>query len=60
AQLMAKTGHAVPINDDNKEKRKKLGMNELPETVHNYPDALEEVHKIVFETKFDKLTEDQS
>jgi heterodisulfide reductase subunit C len=60
AQLMAKTGHAVPINDDSKEKRKTLGLNELPETVHNYPDALEEVHKIIAKTKFDKLTEDKT
>jgi len=35
-------------------------MDELPETVHKYPDALEEVHKIVRITEFDKLTEAQS
>jgi len=44
---ISKTGHAVPINDENKAKRKGLGLDELPPTTHSFKDALEEVRKLM-------------
>lgn len=41
-----KTGHAVPINDAAREKRKSLGLSELPPTTHSFEDALEEVRAL--------------
>lgn len=58
AQLVITHGHAVPINDDAKEKRMKLGLNELPYTVHMFPESLDEVHKLIRITKFDELTKE--
>jgi len=60
---LSKFGHAVPINAETKEVRKKVGLNELPPTVHSYPEGLDEVNKIMDETGFSKkvkkLQEDQ-
>ena len=50
-----KFGHGVPINDKNKELRKAIGLDELPPTVHAFPEALEEVQKICAACEFDKL-----
>ena len=50
-----KFGHGVPINDKTKELRKAIGLDELPPTVHSFPDALEEVQKICVACEFDKL-----
>ena len=50
-----KFGHGVPINDKTKELRKAIGLDELPPTVHSFPDALEEVQKICAACEFDKL-----
>jgi len=58
AELVMEKGHAVPINDANKANRKALGMNELPETVHKYPEALDQVKKLIKATGFDKLVEE--
>ena len=58
SQLVIEHGHAVPINDDAKEKRKKLGLGELPYTVHMFPESLDEVHKLISITKFDELTKE--
>ncbi len=57
AGLVIDKGHAVPINDANRDKRKELGMDELPETVHKYPDALEQVKKLLEITGFVKLVQ---
>ncbi len=43
-EMLLESGHAVPINDKNKKKRVKLGLEEMPETVHKYSEALGEVH----------------
>ncbi|MEA1907484.1 MAG: CoB--CoM heterodisulfide reductase subunit C, partial [Euryarchaeota archaeon] len=56
AKLVIEYGHAVPINDDAKEKRKKLGLEEMPYTVQRFPESLDEVHKLIKITKFDELT----
>ncbi|HIE31378.1 MAG TPA: CoB--CoM heterodisulfide reductase subunit C [Methanosarcinales archaeon] len=55
SELVIEHGHAVPINDAVKEKRKKLGMETLPETVHKYPEALADVQTLLKSCGFDKL-----
>ncbi|MBA1343456.1 MAG: CoB--CoM heterodisulfide reductase iron-sulfur subunit C [ANME-2 cluster archaeon] len=55
SQLVLECGHAVPINDVVKEKRERLGMDALPETVHKYPEALSEVQTLLGRCGFDKL-----
>ena len=52
---VAKTGHAVPINDSVKALRKEIGLDELPATTHSYPEALEEVQTLIKATGFDEL-----
>jgi heterodisulfide reductase subunit C len=49
------TGHAVPINDNVKALRTKIGLPEVPPTTHAYPEALEEVQKLCKLTAFDEL-----
>lgn len=53
--FVIKTGHGVPINDATKALRKSVGLNELPPTTHEFPEALEEVQTILKTTKFDSL-----
>lgn len=53
--FVLKTGHGVPINDATMELRKRVGLSELPPTTHEYPEALEEVRKILKKTQFDSL-----
>ncbi|MGN0176241.1 MAG: CoB--CoM heterodisulfide reductase subunit C [Methanobrevibacter sp.] len=49
------TGHAVPINDNVKALRAKIGLSEVPPTTHAYPEALAEVQKLCKITAFDEL-----
>lgn len=53
--FVLKTGHGVPINDATMELRKRVGLDELPPTTHSFPEALEEVQKIIKATSFDSL-----
>jgi heterodisulfide reductase subunit C len=53
--FVAKTGHAVPINDKVKALRREIGLDELPATTNQYPQALEEVQKLVKICKFYEL-----
>ena len=53
--FVLKTGHGVPINDATMALRKRVGLNELPPTTHEYPEALEEVRTILKKTGFDSL-----
>jgi heterodisulfide reductase subunit C2 len=53
--FVTKTGHGVPINDATMALRKSVGLDELPPTTHQFPEALEEVQTIVKATGFDKL-----
>ena len=53
--VVIKTGHGVPINDKTKALRKSVGLGELPPTTHQFPEALEEVQKIMKATGFDNL-----
>jgi len=54
-EILSKTGHAVPINEENSKKRAQLMLPELPPTVHSHPDSLEEVKKLLTLTGFNKL-----
>lgn len=53
--FVLKTGHGVPINDATMELRKRVGLNKLPPTTHEFPEALEEVKNILKKTQFDSL-----
>ena len=53
--FVIKTGHGVPINDATMALRKSVGLGELPPTTHQFPEALEEVQKIMKGTGFDNL-----
>jgi heterodisulfide reductase subunit C2 len=53
--FVIKTGHGVPINDSTMALRKSVGLGELPPTTHQFPEALEEVQKIMKATGFDNL-----
>ncbi len=59
AGLVIDQGHAVPINDDGRAKRKELGMDELPDTVHKHPQALDQVKKLLEATGFTQLVTDE-
>ncbi len=47
ARNFAKMGHAIPITDEVKKKREKLGLSPVPPTTLSYPKALAEVQKII-------------
>ena len=51
-------GHAVPINEEMKGVRKKMGMDEMPPTAQGSPEALKEVNTLVEKTGFKKMVED--
>jgi heterodisulfide reductase subunit C2 len=53
--FVIKTGHGVPINDKTMALRKSVGLDELPPTTHQFPEALDEVQKIFKKTGFDNL-----
>ncbi len=53
--FVIKTGHGVPINDKTMALRKSVGLDELPPTTHQFPEALDEVQKIFKATGFDNL-----
>ena len=55
ASNVIKTGHAVPLNDSNKNKRKQLGLSEIPPTVHKFKNELYNIQKLIKLCKFDKL-----
>jgi heterodisulfide reductase subunit C len=59
SQLVIKVGHAVPINDDAKEKRKDVGLDDTPPTVHKFENALKEVQKLIKISGFDELVADK-
>ena len=59
SKKLLETGHAVPINEKNQELRKKLGLNEIPPTVHSHKKALADVKEIMKRTGFKKLIEGQ-
>ena len=58
SKKLLETGHAVPIDEANKEIRKNLGLKEIPPTVHSSEKALADVQKIMERTGFKKLIEE--
>lgn len=52
---LLKTGHAVPIDEQHKQLRKKLGLSELPPTAHSNPWVVKEIQTIANKMGFDKL-----
>ncbi|WP_321419632.1 CoB--CoM heterodisulfide reductase subunit C [uncultured Methanomethylovorans sp.] len=46
-KLFLEHGHAVPIDEINIKKREELGLEMLPETVHKYSDALDELKTLL-------------
>jgi heterodisulfide reductase subunit C len=57
-EIFLMQGHAVPINDEIKEIRKKLGLNEVPPTVLSYPEGFKEVLKLLEKTGFKMIVEE--
>ena len=55
SEKLLETGHAVPINEANMEKRKALGLAEIPPTVHSNKKALNDVITIMERTGFKSL-----
>lgn len=55
AGLLAKTGHMVPLTDEYRSLRERIGLSSTPPTVLMHEDATEEIHKIVKSTGFSKL-----
>lgn len=53
--LLVETGHAVPINTENEEKRKQLGLPIHPPTVHTSLQGLEEVRKLLKSCGFERI-----
>lgn len=58
-ELLLEHGHAVPINEENRNKREALGLDPLPPTVHSFPEGLEEVKKLLASCKFDELMSEE-
>jgi heterodisulfide reductase subunit C len=52
---LLKTGHAVPIDLANKQRRKERGLPEIPPTIHESPKALKDLKTILAEAGFSKL-----
>ncbi|MFW9808849.1 MAG: CoB--CoM heterodisulfide reductase subunit C [Candidatus Thorarchaeota archaeon] len=59
SQKLIATGHAVPIDDVNREIRKDLGLKEVPPTTHSNKKALKDVQEILKRTGFKDLIEIQ-
>lgn len=54
--MVAECGHAVPLDEETKQKREELGLDPIPETVQKSPEALQEVRSLLKACKFDELT----
>lgn len=59
SEKLLEFGHAVPIDDKNMNLRDELDIGRIPPTVHSYEDALDQVQKILKNTGFKKLIEEQ-
>ena len=60
---LKKTGHAVPINDQIKKQRVKLGLEEIPPTIYKYKDEddgdLKKIEKKLFQLVPEKKIKDR-
>ncbi|MBC7085282.1 MAG: CoB--CoM heterodisulfide reductase subunit C [Methanomethylovorans sp.] len=59
-KLLIEYGHAVPIDEMSMNKREQLGLERLPETVHKYPEALEEIKTLLKSCNLDKILDHDS
>jgi heterodisulfide reductase subunit C len=59
AQNLLQTGHAVPLDDANRDMRRELGIPEIPPTTHSNEEALAQVKEIMRLTGFKALIEGQ-
>lgn len=59
SQKLLATGHAVPIDNANREIRKELGLKEVPPTTHSDNKALKDVKEILKRTGFKDLIDGQ-
>lgn len=59
SQKLMETGHAVPLDEANREMRKDLGLKEIPPTTHDDPKALDDTKEIMRRTGFRRLIEGQ-
>ncbi|MHA1719460.1 MAG: CoB--CoM heterodisulfide reductase subunit C [Promethearchaeota archaeon] len=63
-EILANTGHGVPLGISNKEEsnqwslsRESYGLPKIPPTTHSHPEAVKEIQKLMQLTKFDKLVD---
>lgn len=54
--MVMECGHAVPLDEETKQKREELGLDPIPETVQKSPEALQEVRTLLKACGFDELT----
>ena len=55
AGYLIKTGHLVPLSKEYREKRKAVGLDEMPPTTMGNKEGQEEIKKLCAKTGFDKL-----
>ncbi|AFV23584.1 CoB--CoM heterodisulfide reductase subunit C [Methanolobus psychrophilus R15] len=59
SELLLEYGHAVPIDEERRKQRVELGLEEMPLTVHKYPDDLKEVKSLLISCGFDSLLDNK-
>jgi len=55
SEMVMECGHAVPLDEETKQKREELGLDPIPVTVQKYPEALQEVRNLLKACKFNEL-----
>lgn len=55
SEMVVEFGHAVPLDEETKQKREELGLDPIPETIQKYPEALQELRKLLKACKFDEI-----
>lgn len=55
SKMVLECGHAVPLDEETKKKRKELGLDPIPETVQKDPEALKQLQTLLRACKFDEL-----
>lgn len=55
AEKLVQSGHAVPLDDANREMRAELGLMEIPPTTHSSNEALKQVKELMRKTGFEAI-----
>lgn len=55
SEMVVEFGHAVPLDEETKQKREELGLDPIPETIQKYPEALQELRNLLKACKFDEI-----